>query len=538
MAEAVGMPQPVFYGTTLYPLLGLISSVTGAAWAIRVGVVASNALVFFTVLSAARAATRHTGISLAVAVSMVWSTHALTNLYNRAALPEYFGVGFLVASAAMAAMGFAQQSPKAKWPHIWLAGGLGVFAAGSHPPTALIAVGFWVLMLFTATMIALLNRWRLRALVGCVVAVSATCALALAPWIYATLKLGGELGVVGKYRKLSFTPNGCDAWVSRFSPVPYDPAMGATSRSQGETPYLEAPVVFGLLVLLGWMVVVLTQAWRQRMIALEAESRCALAFAAAASVWTAVTLGISLSPTVAGVFWFVAPYVQFATRFVSHANVGLFVAVLALGFAVTRTGLVAARRTQVCVVVATVFLIATVGVSVKLNHAAVVKESGGEPQFAWRGDREALVLPGKPDAAGDYAMTRRVRHLRPETARNAVKVTLPVGLKGKEFGKVGSTQVAMAEDGWVITNAVVFAWGALLVNDKRVDASSMAVHEARIAVHLPEGEHTLRWEWRPDWLWMILRRLGAVAAATLLVGMAVAGSYLIGSAISGRGLRG
>src|SRR5438105_2590883 len=37
-AAAVGMPQPIFYGAVFYPVLGLISAVTGAALALRIAI--------------------------------------------------------------------------------------------------------------------------------------------------------------------------------------------------------------------------------------------------------------------------------------------------------------------------------------------------------------------------------------------------------------------------------------------------------------------------------------------------------------------
>jgi hypothetical protein len=371
-------------------------------------------------------------------------------------------------------------------------------------------------------------------------------AVTLAPWVYANVRLQGALGIVGKYRDFSFSPGHIDAWWARFSPVPPDLFWNVPGRP-GETPYVEAPLQMALLLVVGWNLYLL---WRRRdwvrpRAGQEARrdrsafmgshdvlllpgggdrrgQRVALGLLAGlGSIWFGFMVMISLSPGFAAGFRFLAPYVQFATRFVSHANLGLLLLVLATAALVATAGGYDARRRGTAVVVGLALALAAVAAGLKLRHGAQVREPGGEPQFAFNGDRSALVTAGKFDAAGDYAVLRWLPQLTPWTAERAHRVALPVGSRAKEFGRVSEARIELPAEGWVITNVVAYPWSHVMVNGRDVPAERWAAHEFRVALRLPAGEHRIVWQWRPDVRWRVLNEAARWSGCLLFLLTAV-----------------
>lgn len=503
VTEAVAMPQPIFYGFLLYPCLGVLSALVGASLAIRLGVGLTLAVQFGAVYLAGKRLSGHRGVGVAVAATVTWSVHSLTNLYNRAALTEFFAVAFLttaVVCGVFAVVG--ARSFRGRRAAGWLATGFGVLTVGSHPPTALVGAGLlaalvplgWIALARSGGKVATI--WR-----GLAVAVGLG-AVTLAPWVYANLRLHGELGIVGKYRDFSFSSDHIDAGWARFSPVPPD-LFWTGSGQLGETPYVEAPLQMGLLLVVGWNLLLL---WRQRDMGRdEGGQPGGLRWLAGMGViWFGLMVTLSLSPGFATGFRFLAPYVQFATRFVSHANLGLLLLVLATAALVKVAGGYAARRRGTAVLVGLVLAIAAGAVGLKLRHGLRVREHGGEPQFAFTGDRAALVTAGKPDAAGDYAVLRRLPQLTLRMVEGARRVALPVGSSEMGFGRVGEARVNLLADSWVITNVVAYPWSQVMVDGRDVPIENQAAHEFRIALRLPAGEYRITWQWRPDIGWRVL----------------------------------
>jgi hypothetical protein len=134
------------------------------------------------------------------------------------------------------------------------------------------------------------------------------------------------------------------------------------------------------------------------------------------------------------------------------------------------------------------------------------------------------VTAGQTDAAGDYAVLKRLPQLTPATAAAAPRVMLPVGTAGGSFGQVRVARVELAAPGWVITNIAAFPWSRVTVNGSEVALERQAAQAHRLALQLPAGIHVLQWEWRPDpiWRWLRLAAPWAAAALALLAAAGVA----------------
>jgi hypothetical protein len=492
---AVGMPQPVFYGFLLYPALGLLSAAMGASLTIRVAALAAYLVQFAAVYMAGKKACGSRLPGFALATAATWSIHAMTNLYNRSALTEFFAVAFLTTAVAWGAMALMEGHGVRRRLWLWLAAIFGVLTVGSHPPTALVGSGFVALL--AAPILAL--AWRRRAEfakdIRVVVAVALLAGVTVAPWVHANLRFQKELGIVGRCTEIMLEPQRTDwVWV-RLSPVPFDPEVLAKGKLAGGTPHVEASIVFALLVLGVWNAILLCRNPAGPKAGEESPARWFLILGV---VWFALMLAASLTRPMADALRFLAPYVQFATRFTSHANLGLLVAVLASAALVARRGGYARHPRATIAIMTAALAISLAGVIVKLGHGLAVKEPGGEERFALRGDR---TLP-EVEAA---------------KAKAALRVAFPVGARGRDFGVVREVAVELAKPGWVVTNVVAFPWSRVTVNRAEVPAAQSARAGHLWAVHLPAGRHKFAWEWRPAQSWRWLHGGSLVAGVVMLV---------------------
>lgn len=515
LPSAVGVALPVFYAWLLYPLLGILSAVAGTALALRLALLGLVAVQFYALISAGRKILGHRGYAYTVAVSVIWATYSLTNLYNRGALAEYFGTGFYATALAFAASAAATDPGASRRFHGWLAGVFLLLAIGAHPPTAALAAGFTVLL--GAGLIAGWRHWSLK-LAGGDRAVLAGGVLAgaiiLAPWIYANVVLGGQLSITHAAGGFQFRPDQCDSFWGRFAPFPYDGTAVENGIYTLGTPYLEAPINIVLLGLLLWNLELGRRLYRRPgaggSIISDSPVREVLIVGIG---WFVFLTVLSLSPWLAGRCGAFAPYIQYVYRLVSHANAALLIAVFASGAAVARHGGYRQFQHQTEVVLAVGLTVAVLGLGIKLQHAAVaaVPDAGPPPS----------LVAGQREIAQAYDTPGRVRNLRDEEARTAVPVAFPVSRSGTDFGDAGALRIERAQAGWVKTNAVVFPWLRVESDGQAVSADQQAQTGHFLAVHLPAGIHELRAVWQPDRAWAVLNRLSqAVFALVLLVTVA------------------
>ena len=512
-ASAVGNAAPVFYAWLLYPLLGLLATVTGPAAAVRLAVAGLVVLQFCCVAAAIRKTSGHRGIAWVAAASVVWGTYALTNLYHRGALAEFFAMGFFVSALASGVSAWAGASAADRWFHSGRAGLLLLLTVGTHAPTALLAAGFVGLLL--AANLPRLWRWCRDgsrrgglAVAGVVLA----GAVVVAPWVYANVKFAGELAVTQSVQEFIFRPENCDSVFARFAPFPFDGAAWSYGPEDTGTAYLEAPVNAVLLGFVIWNVFLL-----RRLRATDGDAKpvsgAAKATFVVAAGWFGFLATLSLSPAFAGAFRSLAPYVQYAYRLVSHCNAALLVALAASGAWVASRGGYGRFQRETRWMVALGAAVALLGVGIKLQHAAgMARPADFRPASAHR-----KLL----ESAHDYDVPRTVRELGAGDAARAATVAFPVSHAGADFGEVGSCSVDFKEAGWVKTNAVVFPWLEILCDGRAVPGPELSQTDQFLAVHLPAGRHELRCVETPDPVWRGLRRLSFATFGLLLAISAV-----------------
>jgi hypothetical protein len=499
-----GMPTPVFYGYLIYPILGFLSSFLGASIALRAVLVVLLLSEYLALRAAFTRVFKDSFPSLVLPTVVLWSTYALTNLYNRSALLEYVATSLLVTSCAFAIASALEEAPAIRLKFAWLTIFTAMLMAGSHPPTMLL--GCPLLLLLGCSL--LFVRWKqlgnqrrpllILLVLGCIAAL-----LILAPWIQANVLLSHDLGISSKYRQLDYFPDRCDSLLGRFSPLPYD-ALSMKLGTAVSTPFLEAPFDAPLIIfLLGSLLLIFRLPETDRF----PKQLFGTVILMLGLVWFALLGSISLWKPLGACVPFLAGPVQFAYRLVSHANLGLLIAILGTGLLLRdRTNRVQIKRFQT-ILSLLALCTATLSLGIKLRHASMVELHETKSEYSLDGKREGLVRDGLPAAASDYATPLVFGTLDPNIAKTMETYRFPVGLSGKDFGKIGELHFRTDKSGWVFLNSTIFPWAKVEINGVYPLAMASVRKDYRLGLRLAAGEHQASWTWSPPRSWRILRQL-------------------------------
>ena len=501
-SQTVGRATPMFYGNVFLPVLGTLSAFFGARGALSIAVAAVLLLQFASVRALLWDVTHDEAVSCAAAVIVTWAIYPLTDLYNRAAIPEFFAVTALQTGTCLWAL-YARDPARNERASVG-AGLLLTTAAGIHPPTALLG-----LLTFTVVWLASLawcpDRWRLlkRSL-----AIGAGAAAVLLPWLWVVYRFGGHLGVVHLSDTLMFFPTSIDTVSTRLSFFPtVGPDVAAVS-----TPYLDAQIsvpILGALLLL-WILALAARGANR-------EARGAFVFAAICSATTWALYKLSLSAPA----WKLLPksfvIIQFPYRVVAFVNVALLAALVGALGALGRARVTAAGSR---LVLGAAVLLATVAMGYKVPRC--LGPGGGADAVV----RDFVSPPGDwYYGAQDYATPDEFTKLVGAGPKQAVKLAVS---DGKDFAAVGAAHVHAAARTQVTTNVPAFPWNALTIDGQPVSHDATLADGNKLATWVEAGEHELGYEFRPPHAWSALRALSVF----LLFGWACA--WALGPALARR----
>ncbi len=495
-----GMPQPLFYGFLLYPILGVMSAITGAEIAIRLAVLAVLLLQSRQVFRLVLQVSNDRALSLVTTAVTCWSTYALTNLYNRGALNELFAVALLT-SAVCAFTRFVLLAPEQRNPVVLLNGFLFfVLAAGAHPITALFGGLFLALVVAALFLIA---RERMRMMRWFALGALGT-ALILSPWIYVVLKFNSSLTVSKKWAKISYFTKDIDSVSSRLMPFPYDVRMAGNAHlPRYMSPYLDAQVTSGLLILA--LVLTACVCWRYRQ-GIRGNTR-GVGIVAVCWMMFLLLFALSVTPSLGLAMPSIFKNLQFAYRLVSYLNLCLLVIIIgALATMPASAEGFMSRRAKRWLLSGTL-AVAMCGLVIKLSHAAGVVTTAARATSESASDR-ALQLPDNFYGWEAYAITGdSLGGLSPDAA-----VLMKVG-KQSAFGKVPPVTVQLAKAQNVLIHVQPFPWNQLSIDGRPVLAEETRRLPSGTIVPLAAGTHEISYRWRPAtiWSWLnISSRIGII----------------------------
>jgi hypothetical protein len=500
VAQHVGVPQPIFYGPVLYPCLSLLSEPLGADLAIRAACLGLWSLQFWLVFRLSRAVRATIPEAVTAGALVSWSIYPLTNLYNRGALAEFFGTGFLLCAVASGGLALIDPIKRRRVVFALLFALCCAMSFGSHAPTALIG---GPLLLVAAICALRLDRGRMKGRAVGMAGVAVVVALILLPWIYVVHENAGRLVVqtpndplypmAGHWSRSSVT----DSWLARLKPLPMDDPW--TSDAKSDTPHLDAEWNFPLVMLAVWSC---AGVWRRR-----AGSGLSVFSAIAGAGLLAVSITPSLQNLLPAA---VGAAIQFPYRLVSHVNIAAFM-LLAAAWLARGPGRSTPRS-----VLAGVLIISAVGLGIKLYRAA--------PSDRLE-QNDLTRLPSTFVGEEDYAVEVPNRMV-PEAARSgAILLDAPAGLgPGRE---VQSVSADFATPAWVVTSVMNFPWDRLTVDGRAVpfdEVYNLGFHQA---VKVSAGTHTFGFRFEPDAVWVRLNAISRAVLALLVILFAAATFLLV-----------
>ncbi len=510
-SNAVGAAIPMFYGYLMYPFLGMISAFVGADLALRVGCFIMLSFQFYGLISGAKAVLKHSNLAFAIAITVTWGTYSLTNLYNRASITEYFATGFMMATISFVFAAAEQQKISGKLYFIWMAAVAAIFSLGIHPPTTFVE-GLY----FSALGLILIAVWvskrpviQLPYFIYSTI-VSSLTFLMVSPWLYATLKIGPKLVQWAHPGVIIFYPDRSDTFIKRFSPLPFDWLSTQQGSVNVSTPYLEAPIDFGLLIIVLFLFWLVIKAKNNRSYSRILLIRSAPLIVVFSVLWCVFISTISLSRPFASHFLSLNTYIQFAYRLVSHINAAFLVTLFSLALINKNKGLLQARRHTLDIIASICITLAALSLYIKLPHAFIIRTEQNTPEYTLNGDRSTLAMKGITGLAGMYA-TKDIKIIEQNNLNKSTAIEFPVGNKTTNFGEVSDVKIHLDKPNWVITNVISFPYSRIWANDKRLSGENLSRSGAYLTIHLPAGDTNLHWQWHEDPVWEVLHILGQVA---------------------------
>jgi hypothetical protein len=537
----VGIPVLIFYAGKFYAVTGLISAFVGSAIAFRIVALLVLLLQFWHVERAVRSTTQIKALPLVVATIVTWGIYPLTNLYNRSALTEFVAVALLTASGAcLFVLIFQLQNGVKSYYDVVAFGLFYVAAALTHPLTAMFGCIFLLPMGLVA--FAVMRRPWLIAVGGFS---AIMCALVLSPWCYAVRRFSHALLLTNPaymkntFRKAGFFPDSIDSLWSRLSPLPVD-FRSILKGTDVSTPYLDAQIMFPVIVLLGGLAWV----WCRRNRGSPVETRVLLILILCLSaVFCSLFLAVSVDPNLAEIFGGVFDVLQFPYRLTTYVNLELLICVLALAGLLrdsSENAKVDGRLNKA--VLGTSVLISLCALESKLVHASAVRSVEPITKILWLS--QALGpqwtngpgghwYPGMPNQESElirlpvlfygYSAYTVTEGFATKPASGASE-ELPIFFLPNDsthFGRLDRIEVDLTKPTLVITNVQAFPWNRLIVDGVKQDLSRVATTPARAfsngtqpvveTILLPAGKHVLEYRFSPDLAWRILDRISWIA---------------------------
>ncbi|QOV89123.1 hypothetical protein [Humisphaera borealis] len=517
-----GNAQPVFYAPILFPGLGLISNVAGAAGSLRMAVLAVWALQFCLVYRIGRCVSGRPVWSIGVATLVSWTIYPLNNLYHRGGLAEFIATGLLTCALCAGCLALLERRRAMKVALFLLCAWCGALAAGSHSITAVLgglAAGCLALAALPVGLKRLRQdarpkdaspgqvrlrppRQRRRALLGLIGVVGLTAA----PWLHATALYGGRVSVAGMTGVLVHEPLHDSIWV-RLMPLPLNASPDLWPHNN---PQLNSP----LLVLLGWTLFRLARTCRtatgvnrRRMVIKWFQWGTLLRVSLAL---LAISLVLSTSATLIHALPKAFSFIQYAYRLISYSNLAMLSALLA-ATAILGNSPVSGRSQLMTLAVWTIAIgLSATGLAMKTRYAFQTLVPA-ELSAQWEQDADFIArAPARYHAHKAYAVSDDSRLLAnepPATLKGVRAVALPVGT-GSQFGVAQPIDVQQDAGGWVQTSVLAFPWNQMFVDDQPVSPERVREVNQQLAVYVPDGTHRVGYRPQPDAAWLRLRAMG------------------------------
>jgi hypothetical protein len=460
--EVIGIPFPIFYGYLFFPIMGMFSTVLDGNLTVRIAAIILLFFEFGLIYSSVKIFTKDAMLASAVASSVVWAIYPLTNLYHRAALPEFFATGLLTCAcvAWTRALGSTSRKDLAIWCNLCLL--LVCATAGTHPITTLYGLPFFAAF-------AVISFFSTRPDISRFLRIFALCVLPLilliacvAPWAMATRPYNRQFKITESFGGVAIFHKTIDNLFLRLTPVPvpYSLLEHDALIEHMECKNLDAQASISLMIA---MVAMLCSLRRRTRL-----NACLVACLAVAIVSAAAFMFLSMSPML-NRLGHAARGIQFAYRLVTYINLSLLSAILISALhvhlrpkeedaIVPEQPLLDKRISVAVIVLAASALVAKVYSTIDMP--SILDPASNQRLLASSSsDQDVLHMP-KSFFAYDYSMPSILKSFPENLASETGKLNFDLA-QGEQFGEV---QPAHADQPapWLATNIQVFVWNTIL----------------------------------------------------------------------------
>lgn len=472
LSEYALSAQPIFYGAFFYPLMGIISSVTGAALALRLVVIALFILQYYMCNKLVFRLTGSKLLSNAVSVLVTWAIYPLTNLYNRAAITEFTATTLaFIALCIFLLLVFDSEHFQGKTRTRYLAYFCisVVLCVGTHPITAML---FMLSLLFISMIFLPFTLDFIKRNKTCCIALAVISLVLIFPVAYPVL-VNPDLHVL-KGNGVIWFSNGIDSWLQRFSPLlsSVDERIAARGIAHVSTPYLDTQVNMCLLFL-GMLLFNFARINKEHKYAkhIRLSVFLSLAYFFIANLLSLSTQAYQYLPGILSA-------VQFCYRMVTYQNIAIFV-MIALLLVFSRIRI---RDSQFFAIgLAVIMTLSLSSILIKIEHINAVKNI-----YINTGVERYGSFPTTYYSKPDYTSCGIPEIIGP--VEN--ELTFPVSQK--PFGRLEQLSVDAAKEGWFKSNIARFRWNKIYVDGKELDSKDIKAWGNYLVLHLDAGKHTLK----------------------------------------------
>ena len=493
--QAIGVPFPIFYGTLLYPIAGIVSSVVGAAISLRILLLAVSWVQAGVVVKLVQAIYPDRKAAWAIAAVVSFATYPLTNVYNRSAIAEFVAASLLVSACCLwfRAVYCERETNRIACSAAWF---LLALSAGSHPITAVLGLSCFAVLV----LVAIMGSAERRTVLGVTLWNAALLFASISPWLYVTLTFHKQLLVMTVFPSVQvFSDSIGLGWV-RFFPVPFDiRTLKPVLVRSILTPCLDAQINFGLLLVAVLLWYEAFRQIRQRQLTMKNY----VVAAGCCSVVFVLTVYASLSTWAWAHGLGILGFIQFSYRLITYCDLALLLTVITLlkGLSAVRSDI----RNRLGMYLAIAVALSIAGVLIKFEHAAAIEVTGVVPGTERTGNRAVLTeLP-----QWFYGLDGYVAR---EGFKKAVGQGRLIRLSpdvDTHFGAVSPT--LLNGSGLFETNVQAFPWNRLVLDGKPLLPSDTYVTEYhRLAAYSARKQTSVSYSFIPDRTYVCLRWLSGI----------------------------
>jgi len=426
---------------------------------------------------------------MTVAALCVWSIYALTNLYNRAAIPEFFAVSFLIVGLSGCLIVALDPKKYARSIYSFCGGSFMALTVMTHPITALYGM---IVALFVVIIGVLITPDR-KIFLKVVTLNTIGLFIVLSPWLYCNYLFKNSLLV--QVTGTIYLEN-LDSWFSRLMPFPFDYRSILDSKNTS-TPYLEAQINISILLLCFVFLYYLLK--NRKSMALR---KGLIIFAIGSVFGFFATYTLSVLP----LSWKFVPSilmsVQFVYRLVTYQSIFLLLLLLSLYLMLGKVS-VLPRTIQIVFFVLT----ATIGglaILDKIPHVvAIAGQQPNQYSFGRAERKELLKIPPTSYGHLDYATPGTYHPFVQTSGLDLRKTPFPI-FENERFGEVGVIKTSDNKPFYLETNVAPFPWNRIFVDGIEQENDKLKVREHDLIVFIPAGNHIVSFEFKPDKKWRVL----------------------------------